>query len=131
MGNKLGYHKIGFEIMQEYISQKVLIINTLDSSKQDCLIAGTISYQEEESYVNSLLSDDKKVKIVVYGMNYLDKSVIKKTEQLIELGFTNIFIYVGGLFEWLLLQDIYGRDNFPTIGEELELLKFKPSLSDN
>ena len=62
-------------------------------------------------------------------MNYLDKSIVKKTEQLVDLGFTNIFIYVGGLFEWLLLQDIYGKDNFPTIGDELELLKFKPSLS--
>ena len=131
MGNKLGYHKIGFETMQEYISQKVLIINTLDSSRQDCLIAGTILYQEEEGYVNSLLNGDKKETIVVYGTNYLDKSVIKKTDQLVELGFTNIFIYVGGLFEWLLLQDIYGKDNFPTIGEELELLKFKPSLQDH
>ena len=131
MGNKLGYHKIGFETMQEYTSQKVLIINTLDSSRQDCLIAGTILYQEEEGYVNSLLNGDKKETIVVYGTNYLDKSVIKKTDQLVELGFTNIFIYVGGLFEWLLLQDIYGKDNFPTIGEELELLKFKPSLQDH
>ena len=60
MGNKLGYHKIGFETMHEYISQKVLIINTLDSSRQDCLIAGTILYQEEEGYVNSLLNGDKK-----------------------------------------------------------------------
>ena len=64
-------------------------------------------------------------------MNYLDKSVIKKAEQLVELGFTNIFIYVGGLFEWLLLKDIYGEENFPTIGDELELLKFKPTLSDH
>ena len=126
MGNKLGYHKIGFETMQEYISQKVLIINTLDSTKQDCLIAGTILYQEEEGYVNSLLYGDKKENIILYGMNCLDESVIKKAEQLIELGFTNIFIYVGGLFEWLLLKDIYGEENFPTIGDELELLKFKP-----
>ena len=131
MGNKLGYHKIGFETMQEYISDKALIINTLDSNNQDCLLAGTISYQEEEQYVNSLLSGDKKEIIVLYGMNYLDESVIKKAEQLIELGFTNIFIYVGGLFEWVLLQDIYGKDNFPTIGYELELLKFKPSLPNN
>ena len=63
-------------------------------------------------------------------MNCLDESVIKKAEQLIELGFTNIFIYVGGLFEWLLLKDIYGEENFPTIGDELELLKFKPLLPD-
>ena len=131
MGNKVGYHKIGFGTMQEYISQKVLIINTLDITKQNCLIAGTISYKEEEARVNSLLGGDKTEKIVLYGMNCLDESVIKKAEQLLDLGFTNMFIYVGGLFEWLLLQDIYGEENFPTIGHELELLKFKPSLSDN
>lgn len=131
MGNKLGYHKIGFETMQDYILQKVLIINTLDSTKQDCLIAGTISYHEEESCVNSLLGGDKKETIVLYGLNCLDESVIKKADQLIELGFMNIFIYVGGLFEWLLLQDIYGEENFPTIGDELEILKFKPPLPDD
>ena len=130
MGNKLSYHKIGFETMQDYISHKALIINTLDSSNQDCLIAGTISYQQEESLVNSLLSGDKNDKIILYGMNCLDESVIKKAEQLVELGFMNIFIYVGGLFEWLLLKDIYGEDNFPTIGDEFELLKFKPSLPE-
>lgn len=130
MGNKIGYHKIGFETLQKHILHKVLIINTLDSSKQNCLITGTISYQDEEGYVNSLLNGDKKENIVLYGMNCLDESVIKKAEQLIELGFTNIFIYVGGLFEWLLLKDIYGEENFPTIGDELELLKYKPSLPD-
>ena len=39
---------------------------------------------------------------------------MKKYDQLIGLGFVNVFIYPGGLFEWLLLQDIYGYDNFPT-----------------
>ena len=130
MGNKIGYHKIGFETLQKHILHNALIINTLDSSKQNCLIAGTILYQEEEGYVNSLLNGDKKENIILYGMNCLDESVIKKAEQLIELGFTNIFIYVGGLFEWLLLKDIYGEENFPTIGDELELLKFKPLLPD-
>ena len=130
MGNKIGYHKIGFMTMQKYISQKVLIINTLDTTMQDCLIEGTISYKEEEKKVNSILNGDKTEITVLYGMNYLDKIVIIKAEQLLELGFTNIFIYIGGLFEWLLLKDIYGEENFPTIGHELELLKFKPSSTD-
>ena len=126
MGNKLGYHKIGFETLRNYISQNVLIINTLDINKQDCLIIGTLLYTEEEAKVNLLLSGNKEEKIVLYGMNYLDETVIKKADQLVELGFTNIFIYVGGLFEWIMLQDIYGKEEFPTIGYELELLKFKP-----
>ena len=34
--------------------------------------------------------------------------------------------YPGGVFEWLLLQDIYGNDNFPTTKKELDILKYKP-----
>ena len=39
---------------------------------------------------------------------------------------TNIYIYPGGLFEWLCLQDIYGYEKFPTSGKLLDILKFKP-----
>jgi hypothetical protein len=31
------------------------------------------------------------------------------------------------MFEWLLLQDIYGAAEFPTTKKELDLLKYKPS----
>jgi hypothetical protein len=41
------------------------------------------------------------------------------------LGFINIYLYNGGLFEWLLLQDIYGDDNFPTTKKNIDLLKYK------
>ena len=30
------------------------------------------------------------------------------------------------MFEWLLLQDIYGNDDFKTTQEELDILKYKP-----
>ena len=33
---------------------------------------------------------------------------------------------MGGLFEWLLLQDMYGSDEFPTTNKELDVLKYKP-----
>ena len=29
------------------------------------------------------------------------------------------------MFEWLMLQDIYGRDMFPTTKKEQDLLKYK------
>ena len=29
------------------------------------------------------------------------------------------------MFEWLLLQDIYGDDEFPTTTKELDILKYK------
>ena len=50
---------------------------------------------------------------------------MKKYAQLTGLGFINVYIYPGGLFEWLLLQDIYGQDDFSTTKNELDHLKFK------
>jgi hypothetical protein len=35
-------------------------------------------------------------------------------------------MYLGGMFEWMLLQDIYGRDEFPTTSKVLDILKYKP-----
>jgi len=51
--------------------------------------------------------------------------ILKKYRQLVDLGFSNVYIYTGGLFEWLLLQDIYGSTEFPTTTKELDILKFK------
>ena len=56
----------------------------------------------------------------------LAETIYKKYKQLQELGFVNIYVYPGGLFEWLLLQDIYGHEDFPTTSQELDILKFKP-----
>ena len=50
----------------------------------------------------------------------------KKYQQLIALGFYNVFIYSGGMFEWLMLQDIFGNDIFPTNKKEFDFLKYKP-----
>ena len=63
--------------------------------------------------------------IIIYGKNYRDKSIIKKFNQLKKLGFSNVHIYFGGMFEWLLLQEIYGYDNFKTDGTTLDILQFK------
>ena len=56
-------------------------------------------------------------------MNIYPKT--RKYNQLMQLGFKNVYIYPGGLFEWLLLQDIYGNELFPTTNEEKDLLKYK------
>jgi len=40
-----------------------------------------------------------------------------------------VHIYPGGIFEWLLLQDIYGDDMFKTTSKELDILKYKPTNS--
>ena len=109
-------------------SKKYAIINTLDKNFQTCLIQNTIPIQDEEDIINSILKDKYStlITIIIYGLNSNDESVYSKYEQLVKLGIKNVFIYTGGMFEWLLLQDVYGRELFPTTSKELDILKYKP-----
>ena len=68
----------------------------------------------------------QEINIIIYGRNTNDTSIYNKYNQLTQLGFSNVYIYLGGLFEWLCLQDIYGKTSFPTLGEELDILKYRP-----
>lgn len=111
----------------------ILLISTLPQNEQSCLISKTIASSDEESVINKALSMyyNKKITIYIYGKNSHDMTIVSKAKQLMELGFSNVYVYVGGLFEWLLLQEIYGSENFKTTGEELDLLKFRPQKSSN
>ena len=102
-----------------------MLINTLDASEQTCLISKTISISNEEKLINTYLKKNKGVRIIIYDKNAHQTKLLKKYEQLMKLGFANVYIYPGGLFEWLCLQDIYGKDNFPTTTDELDILKYK------
>jgi len=105
-----------------------LLINTLPPGMQGCLIPGTLPIDEEEVAINALIaaSEGKTREIIVYGKNANDDTLHKKYQQLMGLGFRNVRVYPGGMFEWLLLQDIYGAASFPTTSKELDLLKYKP-----
>jgi hypothetical protein len=103
-----------------------LIINTLSSTEQQCLIKSTVSLEQEEAIINKYIKENKGIKIIVYGKNSHDELVHKKYQQLASLGFQNVYAYMGGIFEWLLLQDIYGHEIFPTSKKELDLLRYKP-----
>ena len=105
---------------------KYAIINTLDLVFQTCLIPNTIPIAEEEEIVNDIITNSKKTKIIIYGLNSNDEKVYSKYEQLVKLGVKYVYIYNGGMFEWLLLQDVYGRELFPTTSRELDILKYKP-----
>jgi hypothetical protein len=129
MGNSQSIQKINFEDVQYVLknNETHLLINTLFESDQGCLIPNTISPQKEEELINKFLKNGKKnIKIVVYGKNCNDEEIYKKYNQLYSLGFYNTYIYTGGLFEWLMLQDIYGNTEFPTTSKELDILKYKP-----
>lgn len=123
-------HKIGFDIMKSAIlhPSDYYIINSMPSCSQDCLIKGTVSYLVEEKLINDLLASysSSKKTIIIYGLNSHDDSAETKYKQLVSLGLgENIYIYSGGFFEWTLLQDIYGQDQFPTTSRVVDLLRFQ------
>lgn len=120
------YQTINFEDVQSILyDNETLLINTLEATQQQCLIVGTVPVEKETAIMNIQLTKNKKTRIVVYGMNSSDISILKKYEQLQHLGFSNVFLYLGGLFEWLLLQDIYSAKLFPTTTHERDILKYK------
>jgi len=134
MGNSQSTQKINYEDIQYVISnsQTHLLINTLNESEQDCLIVNTTNIKNEEALVNRLIqTGSKNLKIIVYGRNCNDEKMYAKYNQLKSLGFYNVYIYTGGLFEWLMLQDIYGEKEFPTTKKELDFLKYKPHKTLN
>jgi len=125
LGNFHIKNKISSEDMQFIISKPndFIIINTLPDYKQHCLIQGTLSIQQELIFFNKPISNKG---IVIYGMNNNDQTIITKYKDLINRGYPNVYIYIGGLFEWLLLQDIYGSNEFPTTNKELNILQYQP-----
>jgi hypothetical protein len=133
MGNSQSIQKINFEDVQTaYKNPEVyLLINTISEIDQVCLIPNTIGILQEEMLINKYIRANKSVKIIIYGRNSNDETIYKKYNQLFGLGFTNVYVYIGGLFEWLLLQDIYGTDEFPTTTIQRDILKYKPSQKIN
>jgi hypothetical protein len=122
--------KINYEDIQYIIKNPEghLLINTLSHSEQTCLIINTMNINNEENIINSCIKRGAKdIRIIIYGKNSNDEKLYNKYSQLTSLGFYNVYIYIGGLFEWLMLQDIYGEKDFPTTKKELDILKYKPN----
>lgn len=116
---------INFDYIHKNLNNDIILINTLPEYQQDCLIVKTLPIKDEIEIINNLLSNNKNKELIIYGKNCSDNSVFKKYLQLNNLGFKNIKIYNGGLFEWLLLQDIFGNDKFSTTEDIVDILKFK------
>ena len=135
-----GNNKVGFNDMMHFCkshksddveNNRTIIINTLPLTEQNHLIPNTLSYQSEEGIINSIMGDYRRdltnYTVIIYGKHCADDTVDKKYKQMIRLGFSNTFIYYGGLFEWMLLQDIYGTENFPTTNLSItDPLKYSP-----
>jgi hypothetical protein len=119
---------INYETLQSKIGTSIILLNTLSADDQKYLIKGTLNAVYEIGIMNDQLKKNKNVEIIIYGKDHYDTSVIKKYNQLKKLGFNKVSIYFGGLFEWALLQDIYGSSNFQTDGQikdPLQITKYK------
>ncbi len=126
MGNSQLIKKVNFEYIQSELNNNdSFIINTLPIEKQECLITGTLTPRREIEILNHYLKKNSNIKLIVYAENSSDESLSTKCHQLLKLGYTNILVYPGGLFEWLLLQDIYGDELFPTTSACRDHLKYK------
>lgn len=133
MGNQVSLvPKVSYEDIQIVVHRNMniqhstLIINTLPPSLQHCLIKTTIDIRFEERTVNAFVEKNLDIMIIVYGKNSNDITILHKYEQLIKLGFTNVHIYMGGIFEWMLLHEIYGKDLFKITNYEIDILRYRP-----
>jgi hypothetical protein len=126
--SKKSEEKVGFEDILYATKHRdtCILLNTLPPSEQMCLISGTLLMETEEKVINKLLQNNHHNQIIIiYGKNNCDTKVEEKYTQLAALGFTQVYMYHGGLFEWLLLQDIYGQE-FTTTSEIRDLLHYRP-----
>jgi hypothetical protein len=107
-----------------------VLINTLSSGSQSCLIAGTVPAADEERHLNTMLDRGETDRlIIVYGKNCVDKTPYRKNEQLTKLGFSKVAVYPGGMLEWSLLQDAYGCQAFSTTSTCADVLAFAPNVA--
>jgi hypothetical protein len=124
------FSHINYEELQSKIKKNntFILLNTLSSDNQTYLIKGTLKAAYEIGIMNDYLKKNKTVEIIIYGKDHYDTTVINKYNQLKKFGFKNVSVYFGGLFEWALLQDIYGSSNFETdgqISDPLQITKYK------
>jgi hypothetical protein len=124
MGNNNSFmnKRINYDDLRNLDNNSILI-STLPFDKQSVLIKNTINASEENIYVERAIKEKKN--IFIYGLNAHDEKIYKKFNQLKKLGHNNTFIYLGGLWEWILLQEVYGKEIFETTGN-CEILDFRP-----
>lgn len=133
MGNQVSLvPKVSYEDIQMvvyrnmHVQHSTLLINTLPASLQHCLIKTTLDIRFEERVVNTFIEKNPNIMIIVYGKNSNDITILHKYEQLVKLGFTNVHIYTGGIFEWMLLYEIYGKELFKITRYEIDILRYRP-----
>ena len=131
MGNSSSSNirKANYEDISDMNTNGPCIISTLGDHEQDVLINYTVACNEETVKVDAAIKAGRP--IIIYGKNSNDDSIYRKYEQILALGHKNVYVYPGGLFEWLLLQDVFGAESFRTTKKTLDILNYKPDSHMN
>jgi hypothetical protein len=118
---------IGFDKIIKLEDNELLI--TVMGYNTTTFIPKTIIPSQEESVINKIINDklQNNYTIYLYGKSSKDMELIgKKINQLKELGFYNFAVYAGGFFEYLLLRESFGSNDFPIVGniESADVIDF-------
>lgn len=99
-------------------SAKVILLATPQVDAKMWRIDRTLTPEMEEREINRIIqkySSSGKApeeKIVYYGLNSVDRSPDEQAAKLASHGI-EASVYRGGVFEWLLLREVFGTDNYP------------------
>lgn len=103
-----------YGMMQNAINTGKTIIHIMDVADELILIKGTLKAHQEVDQINNWLSNNTfHNDIYIYGYSNADfNKLLQRQKQLHGLGFKHVYIYFGGMFEWLLLRDVFGETEF-------------------
>ena len=106
-------------------TDRVLLFNGLKKQYHSCVIPGTIPYSDMRKVIKNMSVEHIPV---VYCANYSCNASHKFAEK--KLGhLETVYIYSGGVFEWLLLQKKYGKKKYPTSGDcDIENMKHREKI---
>ena len=97
----------------------LLICDVPNPSQCDFMIRHTVNERDEVRLINCLANSVKAqhtTDIVIYGLSShprFVRSAMDKRNRIMAIGFTRVFVYVGGLYLWIANWSFLSRDQFP------------------
>jgi len=106
-------------------TDRVLLFNGLKKQYHSCIIPRTIPYSDMKKVIKNMKEENIAV---VYCANYSCNASHKFAEKKLS-HLETVYIYRGGVFEWLLLQKKYGKKKYPTSGDcNIEYMKHREKI---
>jgi len=108
---------VGPNYITDNSAKVILLASPLVDAKM-WRIDGTLTPETEEREINRIIQNysscgkTPEEKFVYYGLNSVDKSPDEQAANLATHGI-EASVYRGGMFEWLLLREVFGADNYP------------------